>query len=69
MSVFMVGRRAGTLTARVLFPTGVAHHLSERRTLRRAVSDSGFWRRVGTASGRSRSDPGMCRPGAITGLT
>ena len=69
MSVFMVGRHAGTVTARMLFPTGANHRLSERRALRRMVFDSRFWCRVGTASGRSRSDPGLCRPGAVTDLT
>jgi len=65
MSEFTVGGRTGALTSRRLVPTGARRRRSERRPLLRMAFDTGFWHRVGTASGRCRSDPGLCHSGAV----
>ena len=69
MSVFMVGRRAGTVTRQRRVPAGSKGHRLERLTLRRMVPDGRFWSHVAAASGRSISDAGICRPGSVTTLT
>ena len=65
MSEFTVGGRAGALTSRSFVPAVARRRRFERRPLLRMAFDTGFWHRVGTASGRFRSDPGLCHPGAV----
>ena len=62
MSVFTLGRRAGT--ARRLFPAE-AGRLAIERSMVHMTFNHGFWHRVGTASGRCRSNPGLCHPGVV----
>lgn len=65
MSGFAIGRRAGTVARQRLVRAGSKRHRLEGLTLRRMAFDSGFWHRVGTASGRCRSNPGLCHPGVV----
>lgn len=65
MSEFTPAKRTGALTSRRLVPAGARRRRFERRPLLRMAFDTGFWHRVGTASGRFRSDPGLCHPGAV----
>jgi len=64
MSEFTLGRRAGTVTRRRLISAGSNRHRLGP-ALRRMVFDSGFWHRVGTASGRCRANPGLCHQSAV----
>jgi len=65
MSEFTIGRRGGILTRQRLVKAGSNRHRLDGPALRRMVFDSGFWHRVGTASGRCRGNPGLCHQSAV----